>query len=135
MIENKEYPFQPFNWLLFIFSIPVAMGGLSNLIMGNHADYYGMAFATVMLLSPLYFYIQTREFNAGYSKVTLTRTLLFKCRVQGEDEIFYLRADSEEEAELFFQTTLEGKTVFIEDSKIKLYGFEMVTPGKLKATK
>ena len=131
MTQNKTYPTQPLNWILFLISVPVALAGIHGLL--NRPFEQGWlttAMHVVWLFSPLYFYTEIMKYRQGYSKITVTTNKLFKCRVSGTEEVFYLRADSEQEAELFFETILEGKTVFIEETNIKLMGFEMAIPNQ-----
>ena len=135
MTENKTYPSQPLNWFLFMLSLPIALGGIQGLMSRTITEgWVTTAGHVIWVFLPLYFYTEIMKYRQGYSKISITTNNLFKCRVQGTEEVFYLRADSEQEAELFFETILEGKTVFIEESSIKLMGFEMALPNQKNET-
>ena len=133
MTENKENPSQPFNWLLFIASIPISAANMIALKNGYYQHgWVGIVFCIMGILLPIYFYNEILKHHEGFSKIVIRTDKIFKCRVSGTDEVFYLRADSEEEADLFFETTMEGKNVFIEESNIKLMGFEMTIPNNIE---
>ena len=132
MIENKTYPSQPFNWFLFLISIPIAFVGLHAII---HKPFDERAIETAMhvvwLFGPIWFYSEIQKYKQGFTKVMVTTNKLFKCRIRGTDEVFFLKADTEQEAELFFETmkdALDGKQVFIEESNDKIVGFDMEIP-------
>ena len=132
MIEQRKYPSQPLNWFLFLISIPIALGGAYTLITHN---YNSTNWTTgippfVWLFGPFWFYFEIMRKREGYIKVMALTKKLFKCRVRGTEEVFYVKADSESEVELFFETMMEGKTVFIEEANIKLISFDMEIPGE-----
>jgi hypothetical protein len=65
------------------------------------------------------------KFRCGYTEIVTKTNHLFKCRVRGTDEVFFLQADEESEAETYFEYALPGKQVFIEESDIKMVKFDM----------
>lgn len=131
MTEQKTYPFQPLNWFLFITSLPIAVGGIRSLIDRLPTENWTTTVLHITwVLLPIYFYTEIIKYRSGYSKISITTKKLFKCRASGTDEVFYIRADTEAEVELFFETTLDGKNVFIEEANIKLLGFDMEIPTK-----
>ena len=132
MIENKQNPSQPLNWFLFCVSVLFCLLGIIMLLHNPADQTWRIKLSLVIwVLSPLYFYNEIVKYREGFTKVSVTTDRMWKCRVSGTDEVFYIKADSEKEAELFFETMLEGKNVFIEESNIKLLGFNIQTPNKL----
>ena len=105
--------------------IPGSIVATIQLFFGNLNVWIDFVRCFVIMLSPIWFYSERKKFYSGYTEVSTTINKLFKCRTSGTDEIFYLAADSEEEAELYFETTTENKQVFIEELPNKLLGFEM----------
>lgn len=133
MIENKKYPSQPFNWLLFLISLPMALIGILTLLSKTtESSWTTTPVYIIWALLPVFFYTEILKFRQGYSKISVTTDKLFKCRVSGTDEVFYVKADSEQELELFFGTMMEGKNVFTEEANIKLLSFDMEIPKEKK---
>lgn len=130
MTESKQYPSQPLNWFLFMVSLPIALAGIAVLAKTTYTmeNWSDVIPPIIWLGAPLYFYTEIMKFRHGFTKVSVKTGKMFKCRVSGTDEIFFLNADTEKEAELFFETMLEGKNVFIEESNIKLMSFDMELP-------
>jgi hypothetical protein len=133
MIEHKQNPSQPFNWFLFGLSFIISLGGIYAVThKGLDEHWTASIFNFIRIICPVFFYTEILKHREGFTKVAITNNKLFKCRVSGTEEVFYLKADSEQEAELFFETIMEGKNVFIEEANIKLVGFDMQIPKEAK---
>lgn len=65
------------------------------------------------------------KYDAGYTEVTTTEYKLFKCRESGEDKDFMMFADSEEELQLYFQTTEPSKKFLIEEAEMNAKSIQM----------
>lgn len=61
-----------------------------------------------------YFVSEVMRYGEGYTTVITTKYNLYKCREQGDDKIFMMFADSEEELEKFFEVTEPDKKFIIE---------------------
>lgn len=132
MIEQRRYPSQPLNWFLFFISIPIALGGAFTLITHsyNSTNWTQGIAPFVWLFGPAWFYFEIMRKREGYIRVSATTKKLFKCRVRGTEEVFYVKADTENEVDLFFETMMEGKIVFVEEANIKLISFDMEIPSE-----
>ncbi len=135
MTTKKPYPSNVLNWIFFTVSLPLVVASLHwfvhhDLTRQNWTEGAQPLFWFIM---PLYFYGEIMKSKEGYTKVEVTQSKLWKCRVSGTDEVFYVKGDTEQEVELFFETMMEGKNVFIEESNIRLMGFDLEIPKENKS--
>jgi hypothetical protein len=95
------------------------------MVHGTALGWFDYLMCMIGSTAPFYFYGEITKFKCGYSQIVTKTNHLFKCRVSGTDEVFFLQADEEEEAETYFAHALPGKQVFIEQSDIKMVKFDM----------
>jgi hypothetical protein len=130
MTTEHTRPSNFLNWLFFFVSLPIAISGIYWFVHNDvsRQNWYQGGSALFYLILPLYFYGEVMKSKEGYTKVVITKDKLWKCRVSGTDEIFYVKGDTEAEVELFFETMMGGKNVFIEEANINLMSFDMEIP-------
>jgi len=125
MTIQRNYIYYFWVRISFILTIPVAIVSVLTMIHSPVLGWFDYLMCLIGTAAPVYFYGELMKFKCGYTEIVTKTNHLFKCRVSGTDEIFFLQADEEEEAETYFAHVLPNKQVFIEESDIKMVKFDM----------
>jgi hypothetical protein len=129
MKTQKRNPSQPLNWTLFILSVPLALLHLISVLASVQPildrEMLTNIGTVIILVYPVLMWTEILKHKEGFTHVKTEIGFIFKCRISGKDKSFYVKADTEEEVNLYFQTTMPNKIVFIEESHIPIVGFDM----------